>query len=464
MASISLDFRGGQIVDPLEPDIDDLGRANVIKAKRRNGGEATASLDAGLLGTATIGRNPKDVNINPQSDDDLPLHASHHLVLATELGPRYPTITVDLSANPALAASVVALDVGDRISLGSIPPELGRPASDTLALGYVEIIGSHSRVFHFNSARGGILSHVGQLDGGACLQTSGAQLGAAIGDTQTSFLVATTTAGRLFTTSPPASAKIIVRDREVMPVTGLASAALDTFNRTAVPSGNWGTSTSGHAWVIGAGASANFSTSGTQGQISMPTVNVENHIAIAIGHARYQRIRVSSTLGVTPTGAGINWGAMLRREDASNLYWIDVQVGTDSSLTLRVISKIAGANTQLTTAVSRTVHSTSVARMLMTDITDDDVIRAKVWAAGSSEPDWELTYQASHTDLQTGQSVGCIGRLMTGNTNATPVSLLFDDFEVLNPQRFTVTRDPDQRMAHPDAGGVSVYRAIRSIL
>ena len=237
MASITLDFLAAHIKEPLDPDIDDLGRSNVITAKGPGGEETTVSLDTGPLGTASIGRNPKDVNANPLSDDMLVQIASNRLALATEPGPRYPTITVNLDAHPGLTAVVAALDVGDRLSLQSLPPELGRPTADTLVLGYTETIGTHSRVFAFNSDRGEILSHVGVLDGdaSACLQTSGAQLGGSITDSQTSFTVATTS-GPVFTTSPPAGAKIIVNGRDVMTVNSISGASSpQTFTVTRDP-------------------------------------------------------------------------------------------------------------------------------------------------------------------------------------------------------------------------------------
>src|SRR5688572_27126907 len=114
MATVTLDFEGQQIAEPLEPDIDDLGRTNVVIAARRNGSQATESDDTGPLGTATIGTYRTQVDINPSTDDVLPLHAGYHLALGTDPDPRYPIVPVELSEQDSgFIAEVAAIDVGD---------------------------------------------------------------------------------------------------------------------------------------------------------------------------------------------------------------------------------------------------------------------------------------------------------------------------------------------------------------
>ena len=66
MASITLDFDAGHIDDPLEPDIDDLGRINVVIAARREGSQFTDSDTACPPGTTTIGTYRGRVDINPR--------------------------------------------------------------------------------------------------------------------------------------------------------------------------------------------------------------------------------------------------------------------------------------------------------------------------------------------------------------------------------------------------------------
>lgn len=460
MASVTLDFRAGQIAEPLEPDIDDLGRNNVVKAKRRNGAEATATLDTGPLGTAAIGRNPKDLDVNPASDLDLPQHAAHQLALATQPGPRFPTITVNLDANPQLVSAVAALDVGGRLSLQSIPPELGRPDADTLALGYQETIGTHSRVFTFNSTRGGILFHVGVLNGGAtaCLQTSGAQLAAAISDVQTAFLVFTAT-GPVFTLTPPAGARIIVRDREVMPVVGVASAETDGFSNRTVANG-WGNADSGAAYVMDGGSASDYSVSGGFGRILSPTAGVLRYMKLPIVTA-YINVTINVRFAIAAaSGAGITsrltWGT-----DLSNYYEAILLLGTSGSMTLQLSKRLAGVGSTLVSPVTVDTNDANDIWWPRLERGPNGLVRATAYNLNGTGVPTVLT--ATDTDITDGQIIAVGNRRETGNTDST-LEVRWDTLIVSNPQKFTVTRDPDQRMAHPAGGDVRGYRPIRLTL
>lgn len=451
MASVTLEFLAGQIAEPLDPDIDDLGRANVVTAKRRNGGEATVSEPAGPLGTVAVGPVPKVVDTNPASDADLSQHAAYHLALATEPGPRYPTIEVNLDANPALTAEVAALDIGDRLSLRSIPPELGQPSSDTLILGYTEVIGTHSRSFTFNSTRGGILFHVGRLDGdgGACLQTAGAQLDSAITDEQTAFAVYTTVPP-LFTTSPPAGAKVTVRDREVMPVAGVASSLVDAFGRTVA---GWGTSDGGQVWTASGSGSASVSGGFgrhvlTAGQTVLCSAGLSlATVDLLIGH---------TGISSPPAGDNVEVGARLRVTNGGNDY---LQVRTfrqpGGAVTINLNQVVNGVQTAATgfPTVSGVTATDSIAIRVQPD---DDEIRARAFVVGSDEPDtWQVTLAVTHLSPGDVTMRGMLGSSWSG---ASPLTIFWDNIEILNPQMFTVTRTVGERMAHPAGSDFRVAR------
>ncbi len=61
----------------------------------------------------------------------------------------------------------------------------------------------------------------------------------------------------------------------------------------------------------------------------------------------------------------------------------------------------------------------------------------KVWAAAAAEPDaWTVT--ATDSALTAAGQIGLTSVLNAGNTNATPVVVSFDDYQVVNPQTFTI--------------------------
>jgi hypothetical protein len=85
-------------------------------------------------------------------------------------------------------------------------------------------------------------------------------------------------------------------------------------------------------------------------------------------------------------------------------------------------------------------------------------IRARIWALTDLEPgDWHLS--TTDTAITSASNVGFRGFSNTGNTNVNPQAR-FDNFKVVNPQTFTVTRSvngvtkthtagTDVRLAYP---------------
>jgi hypothetical protein len=156
---------------------------------------------------------------------------------------------------------------------------------------------------------------------------------------------------------------------------------------------------------------------------------------------------------VTPTGAVINWGILLRALDANNYYWADVQIGTDSSLTLRLVKRVAGVATQIATQLNGLAHSTTQPRALRAQIIGGN-FRSRIWDPSFTEPiGWHLTASDSDPALTgtTITKVGAVARLATGNTNATPVIFSFDNLTAYSPQILTITRPSNAKSHTPGA-------------
>lgn len=150
-AALELDFAaGGELAPPLEPATDDRITRNDITVKRRDGSSHRAVDEDSI---DTVGRVDIEVTVNLADDGLLAGQAAWRLHVAISDAERFPRISVDLDAAPALAASVAALRPGDRLDLVNLPATIsGQPDVSLMVLGWSETIGSHRRLLTFNCA------------------------------------------------------------------------------------------------------------------------------------------------------------------------------------------------------------------------------------------------------------------------------------------------------------------------
>jgi hypothetical protein len=155
--ALQLDWSAGEVALPFRPVLDDQGTRNDVTAKRRNGSSARAVQETGPRNVQApaddpqgVGRYKTDVDVNPDGDVDLPNLASWYLHLGTIDEVRYPQVTVDVDAAPALAAAAGAVDIGDRITIANLPADLDPNLVSLLVVGSTEDIGSHRRTITFN--------------------------------------------------------------------------------------------------------------------------------------------------------------------------------------------------------------------------------------------------------------------------------------------------------------------------
>ncbi|GLI00303.1 hypothetical protein [Phytohabitans aurantiacus] len=150
---LELDFDAGQIAPPIDPDIDDQHVRNDVTVKRSNGSSARAVQETGPLNVNDpaddpdgVGRYDTQYDVNTASDTVLPDIAGWRLHLGTTPDIRYPQVTVDLDAAPALEADTDAVNIGDLITIDNLEADL----VSLMVLGYTETIGSHRRTITFN--------------------------------------------------------------------------------------------------------------------------------------------------------------------------------------------------------------------------------------------------------------------------------------------------------------------------
>lgn len=197
---------------------------------------------------------------------------------------------------------------------------------------------------------------------------------------------------------------------------------VDTFTRSV--SNGWGAPDVGGAWSIVGGASSLYAVNGTQGTITIETTVAVRSTIADLGSAN-QAFTLDGLLNVAPTGAAINMGAYVRFTDSSNYYWVRMQVGTDSLISLILSKRVAGSLSTVTTVATGLTNSTTIPQRLRVQIRGNR-IKAKTWRSDGTEP---ATWAINTTDssLTTGTFGGCIARRESGNTNTNPV-VAFDTF------------------------------------
>ena len=232
------------------------------------GASAVQSLDVGPMSTqdppAGIGIYGQDATLNLEDDSTLEDQAAWRLHLGTVDEARYPQISVNLAHatfvnDPALRAAVLGLRQGDRLVISDPPPWIPDSISQ-LVLGLSETIDHFEHRLTFTCAPESPY-RVGYLDDAvyARLDTSGSELYAAAGPTDTALVVATTS-GPPWTTSA-ADAPCDVRvGGEVMTVTSITGAITDRFDRTV--SSGWGTTDTSDTWTTSGGSASDYSVVG----------------------------------------------------------------------------------------------------------------------------------------------------------------------------------------------------------
>lgn len=448
--AVSLDYHD-QVAYPLEPVDDDQNTRNDVTVQRVGGSSARVVIADGPLSVNAppdgVGTYDESLTLNVAADDRLLPIAGWRARLGTVDEARYPVVRVKLHKHPDLIPAVTAMDMRSRIHLTGLPAWEPPGTVDLLADGYTEVLEPRRWTIEYNTVPGspwrtGILDDpvLGRAD------TDGSALVDALGTADTALTVEVTQ-GPFWTTDPADLPFDVATGGEVMTATAIGAAGtavLDNF-ATTVANG-WGTTDTGQAWTVAAGAAGDFSAANnTGGVINSSTTGVERGVVVPVGTA-HQSLLVHSNTPVIPTGGAVTWGCYLRWADAGNYYWVGVEIGTNSSLTLRIRKRVGGTLTLITSAVSATAHALSPWRILRAEVAGS-TIRAKVWSADAAEPGWEV--QATDTALTSGGSAGCVVRRETGNANATTTA--YDIFTTTPRfQPFTVTRSVNGiSKAHP---------------
>ncbi|MFE7791321.1 hypothetical protein [Streptomyces sp. NPDC057460] len=239
--ALALDYTAkGEVPPPLEPTEDDQKLRNDVTVTRSGGSAARVVQDTGPLSVAAppngVGIYDEALTLSLATDDQPEQIAAWRMHLGTWDEARYPTIAVWLHAAPHLIPAVLAMDIGDRLTIAHPPAWLPPGLIDQHMRGYSEVLGQFEWFITMNCAPAGPWS-VGVLEDPLLSRadTAGTVLNGSM-TSSTSVCNVNTTVGPRWVDSAtyPAEFPFDIRvDGEVMRVTSCTgTAASQSFNVT----------------------------------------------------------------------------------------------------------------------------------------------------------------------------------------------------------------------------------------
>ncbi|MGW3110563.1 hypothetical protein [Streptomyces sp. NPDC001091] len=223
---------------------------------------------------------------------------------------------------------------------------------------------------------------------------------------------------------------------ERMRVTAIAPAVTDAFGRTA--STGWGAADSGETWTAVGGSASDFSVSSGVGRVSQTNINTGRYIVLPAPTADVDVV-VSTSTSALATGGPHYVGLVARYADSSNLYFARLAFGTDQSIKLVLQKRLSALQTDLASATLGITHAANTLYRIRFQV-QGSTLRARAWRAADPEPASTWHVIATDTSLTAVGQVGVRSILDSANSNSLPVTASYDDFALLNPQKFTVTR------------------------
>lgn len=445
---LTLDYSGYNLSEVPLPVEDDRFVQNSVTVTV-NDVSQTYTLDEGALSAeqppAGVGLYGEEITLNLGDTETATLldQAAWRVHLGTVDELRFPQISVNLShasfaSNPALKLAVLGLRPGDRVVVENPPSWLPPDDIDQIILGFEEEISHFEHRITFVCApaspyRVGVLDDVSFR-----LDTDGSELVEAVSSSATSLTVAPTAVNsqRILWTTDTAEFPFDVRmGGEVMTVSGITSWLDDTFTRTE--SSAWGSPDVGGAWSTSGGAASDYSVNGNAGVHVLSTVDVSRRTSVTAVMKDFD-LYCDITTSALATGASLFGAVTARMQNSTNMYMARLEFTTSNTVSLVLRKLVADVSTDLD---SYTVPVTHVAGTYIRVRFQGygNALKAKAWAATDAvePPEWHV--EGTDNVLSQAYSVGTRSITVTGNTNVNP-EIRYDNYRVVNPQLFTVTR------------------------
>lgn len=135
-ARLTLRRAGRQIIEPFEPNDDDLRFVNDVTVKRPDG--SSVHIEDPRIGDGEEERYEQTTTTNVASDFHLPTQAGWRYHLGTWSELRYPQIATDIAKTASLVEDALGLGIGDRFNVPDPPPGHPPDTIDQLVDGITE--------------------------------------------------------------------------------------------------------------------------------------------------------------------------------------------------------------------------------------------------------------------------------------------------------------------------------------
>jgi hypothetical protein len=439
---LTLDYTGTDgLVTPLDPVDDDQHVRNDVTVTRVGGSSARVTQTSGPLSTlpppSGVGAYPDAVTRNLYRDSQAEQAAGWMMHLGTWDETRYPVIKVLLQNAVHLIEDAAAVDIGSRLAITNPPSWLPPDAIDEHVQGYTEILHQFRWELEWTCTPSGPWT-VAVVDNpvNARLGTAGSELAVAVDSDDTTLTVATTDSPLWITSASHPSEDLfnIKLGGEVVTVTAISSAISDAFARTE--SNGWGAADVGGAWTNDGGSAANYSVGGGVGVHTLTSVNASRRSTLPAPSADVDLYADVATSALA-TGGFIGGGPVVRYSDGNNLYMARLTFNTSGSIELDIRSRVSSSETSIGSHTLTATHTAGTFYRVRFQVIGDD-LRAKAWPVTGAEPNgWQLA--VTDAALSGVGSVGVRSILSSANTNVNP-EVRYDNFELVNPQTFTVQR------------------------
>jgi hypothetical protein len=437
--SLTLNYTAdGEVAPPLEPLDDDADVVNDVTVQRIDGSSARVVLEDGPLSVQAppngIGRYDTSVQLSLADDAQAEPIAAWRLHLGTWDAPRYPVVHVDLAAAPHLIDTILGVDQGDLIRITNLPAWLPPGDVDLIVQGYTESFDQYAWDIYFNCTPAGPWS-VGVTDDAVLgkADTDGCQLTTALTSTATAPVVLTTS-GLPWNTSGAQYPFDLRVGGEVWTATACASWLSDALGRSV--SNGWGTADSSQVWSTGGGVASDYAVGSGYGSHICSTTAASRRTFTDFTVPDFEYCG-SITTSALATGASLVGNLTGRYTDSDNLYLAQLEFTTGNAIILTIQKRVGAVQTSLGSYTTRYTHVAGTFVRVRFAVSGTS-LRARAWLPTDVEPTaWHV--DVTDTALSTSSFIGTRSLAASGNTNVNP-AVRYDNLEVVNPQKFTVTR------------------------